>query len=137
MRKNRCEKNGRKSMTNKLITLLITTKNEEENIGGLLSTLINQEPPIEIVVVDSGSTDTTQKIVESYTKIHSNIKLLVKEGTRGESMNYGIANARGNYIAFIGADDGATVNVRGQIIEFFWGSEKKSYPRMDENTRKE
>ena len=87
------------------ISVVLTTKNEENNIGKLLDSLINQEEPYEVLVVDSDSTDKTQEIVKSYSKKSKNIKLIVHPGTRAESMNYGIKQAKGDAVAFIGGDD--------------------------------
>ncbi len=87
------------------ISVLLTTKNEENNIGKLLDSLKNQEEPYEVLVVDSNSTDKTQEIVNKYSKKNKNIKLIVHPGTRAESMNYGIKQATGDAVSFIGGDD--------------------------------
>ena len=50
------------------ISVVLTTKNEEKNIGNLLESLLNQEEPYEVLVVDSDSTDKTQDIVKEYSK---------------------------------------------------------------------
>jgi len=49
------------------ISIVLTTKNEEKNIASLLESLMNQEEPYEVLVVDSDSTDRTQKIVKEYS----------------------------------------------------------------------
>ncbi|RLF37310.1 MAG: glycosyl transferase family 2 [Thermoplasmata archaeon] len=92
------------------ISVVLTTKNEEKHIGELLESLLHQEEPYEVIVVDSNSTDKTQEIVENYSKKKPNIKLLIHPGNRAESMNYGIKNATGDAIAFIGGDDIADKN---------------------------
>jgi glycosyltransferase involved in cell wall biosynthesis len=87
------------------ISVVLTTKNEEKNIGELLDSLLQQEEPYEVLVVDSNSTDKTQEIVNKYSKENKKIKLLVHPGTRAESMNYGIKQATGEAVSFIGGDD--------------------------------
>jgi len=87
------------------ISIVLTTKNEEKDIGKLLDSLMNQEEPYEVLVVDSDSTDHTQEIIKDYSKKNKNIKLLVYPGKRSESMNYGIKKASGDAVAFIGGDD--------------------------------
>ena len=94
----------------KKISVVLTTKNEEKNIGKLLESLIGQEEPYEVLIVDSDSTDKTQEIVKKYSKKNKNIKLIVHPGTRSESMNYGIKQAKGDAVAFIGGDDIADKN---------------------------
>ena len=92
------------------ISVVLTTKNEEKHIKELLESLLHQEEPYEVIVVDSNSTDKTQDIVKEYSKKKHNIKLLIYPGTRSESMNYGIKHATGEAIAFIGGDDIADKN---------------------------
>jgi len=92
------------------ISVVLTTKNEEKNISDLLDSLLNQEEPYEVLVVDSDSKDKTQDIVKKYSEKKNNIILLTHPGTRAESMNYGIKKATGEGIAFIGGDDIADKN---------------------------
>jgi glycosyltransferase involved in cell wall biosynthesis len=92
------------------ISVILTTKNEEKNIGELLDSLMNQEEPYEVLVVDSDSTDKTQEIVKKYSKKNKNIKLLIHPGTRAQSMNYGIKKITGDAVTFIGGDDVADKN---------------------------
>jgi glycosyltransferase involved in cell wall biosynthesis len=87
------------------ISVVLTTKNEEKNIASLLESLMRQEEPYEVLVVDSDSKDRTQEIVKEYSKKNKDIKLLIHPGTRAESMNFGIKQATGDAIAFIGGDD--------------------------------
>jgi glycosyltransferase involved in cell wall biosynthesis len=89
----------------KKISVVLTTKNEEKNIGNLLESLKNQEEPYEVLVVDSDSTDKTIDIVKKYSEKNKNIKLLIHPGTRAESMNFGIKQATGDAVSFIGGDD--------------------------------
>jgi glycosyltransferase involved in cell wall biosynthesis len=92
------------------ISVVLTTKNEEKNIGELFNSLMNQEEPYEVIAVDSNSKDKTQKIVKEYSKKNKNIKLFIHPGARSESMNYGIKQATGDAVAFIGGDDIADKN---------------------------
>ena len=87
-----------------LISIIITTRNEERHIGDLLDSLVVQEKPIEIIIVDSDSEDSTQEIVEGYIKKYDFIELYVKGGTRGESRNYAVKKSKGEVIAFVDAD---------------------------------
>lgn len=92
------------------ISIVLTTKNEEKNIEDLLQSLIHQEEPYEVIIVDSDSTDKTQDIIKKYSERYKNIKLYVYPGTRADSMNYGIKKATGDAVAFIGGDDIADKN---------------------------
>lgn len=61
---------------------------------------------IEIIVVDDGSTDATPGILREYSQRHANIRAL-RQTNAGVSVarNTGLAEARGDYIAFVDADD--------------------------------
>jgi len=87
-----------------LISIVLNVLNEKRHIKDLLDSLVVQEQPIEIVVVDAGSVDGTREIVHEYMKKYDFIKLYIKGGTRGESTNFGIEMAKGKAIAIIGGD---------------------------------
>ncbi|MFQ6127722.1 MAG: glycosyltransferase [Thermoplasmata archaeon] len=87
-----------------LISIIVTAKNEERNIVHLLDSLVNQEQPIEIVVVDAKSMDSTREIVREYMSRYDFVRLLVKAGTRGVSRNYAVEKSEGEAVAFIDAD---------------------------------
>jgi glycosyltransferase involved in cell wall biosynthesis len=86
------------------ISVIITTRNEEHNIPDLLDSLVVQEKPFEVIVIDSGSTDRTQEITRKYAKKYPSVKLVNYPGTRGDSRNYGVSIAKGEAVAFIDGD---------------------------------
>jgi glycosyltransferase involved in cell wall biosynthesis len=87
-----------------LISVISTVRNEARNIAHLLDSLVVQEGPLEILIVDSASQDGTPEIVRGYEKRYDNIHLHFKGGTRGAGRNFGIRMARGEAVAFIDGD---------------------------------
>lgn len=87
-----------------MISVVVTVRNEANNIRDLLDSLIIQEDPMEIIIVDAGSDDGTQEIVREYKKRFGKIKMYVQGGTRGEGRNYGIKMAKGEVVAFTDGD---------------------------------
>ena len=81
-------------------SIVITVKNEESNIKELLDSLLIQEKPFEIIIVDASSTDGTQEIVKNYAEKHEEVKLFIHAGSRGEGRNFGVKMAKGEIIAF-------------------------------------
>jgi glycosyltransferase involved in cell wall biosynthesis len=67
------------------------------------SALSQSVPPLEVIVVDDGSTDNTRDIIEPYRR---SIRYFFQEnkGLAG-ARNRGIEEARGNLVAFLDADD--------------------------------
>ncbi len=85
------------------VSIVIRTKNEAEFIGETLKKIEEQEfsGKHEIIVVDSGSTDSTVDIVKKY-----DVRLLEipqKEFTYGRSLNTGAGNAKGTFIVNLSA----------------------------------
>lgn len=61
---------------------------------------------IEVIVVNDGTPDTSQEIIDKYTAIDSRFKGYIKEnGGLSDARNYGMTKARGEYIAFVDSDD--------------------------------
>jgi len=85
---------------NVLISIVITVKNEEKGMKHLLDSLLVQEKPFEVIVVDANSTDKTPEIVQDFASKHPEIKFVSHDNTRGESRNFGVKNASGEFIAF-------------------------------------
>ncbi|MDH7517805.1 MAG: glycosyltransferase [Candidatus Thermoplasmatota archaeon] len=56
-----------------LISIIITVKNEVKNISHLLDSLLVQEKPFEIIIVDANSTDGTLEIVKDYESKYKEI----------------------------------------------------------------
>ena len=61
------------------VSVIIAARNEEKNIGFLLTSLINQSYPLElyeIIVADDGSDDKTAQIINEFSQKHKNIKII-------------------------------------------------------------
>jgi glycosyltransferase involved in cell wall biosynthesis len=86
------------------ISVVLNLLNEKRHIRDLLDSLVVQEGPLEIVVVDAGSCDGTVEAIRSRMAEYPEIRLHHHPGTRGESTNYGISQATGDAIATIGGD---------------------------------
>ena len=87
-------------MGNNLVSVIITTKNEESNIENCLKSVICQTyKHIEIIVVDNGSTDKTKEIAKKYTDL-----VYDKGPERSAQRNFGVSVSNGEYILYLDAD---------------------------------
>lgn len=87
-----------------MISIIIPVLNESATIKDLLFHLIDNaslNSISEIIVVDGGSTDDTQKIVEA---LDLNIILLNSQKGRAKQMNLGAKKAKGDILYFLHAD---------------------------------
>lgn len=88
------------------VSTVVPALNAEAFIARALDSALDQGVAgTEIIVVDDGSTDATCRIVESYR--HRGVRLVRHERRSGAAAarNTGIAAARGEYVAFLDADD--------------------------------
>ncbi len=83
-------------------SIIVRAYNEEKYIGRLLEGIKQQTiKDVDIILVDSGSTDSTVAIAESYgAKI---VRIPSAEFTFGRSLNYGIKAAKRNFIVMASA----------------------------------
>jgi len=88
----------------KKISIILNILNEERNIRDCLDSIVAQEPPLEIIIVDAGSTDKTVLYITEYLQKYDFIKLFNHPGTRGESTNFGLKKTTGDVICFVGGD---------------------------------
>jgi len=84
-----------------LVSIVITTKNEEKNIRNCLQSIKLQTwANTEIIVVDNSSIDNTQAIAQEYTD-----KVFTKGPERSAQRNFGmIDKSEGEYVIYIDAD---------------------------------
>jgi glycosyltransferase involved in cell wall biosynthesis len=92
------------SQNQMLVSVVLNVMNEEKNIADLLDSLVTQEQPLEVVVVDANSRDKTREITQTYVDKYPFVKLYIKPGSRGVSTNFGISKATGDIIVFVGGD---------------------------------
>lgn len=94
-------------MSKPLISVIIPVFNGEDYLVETLESVLAQTyRPIEILIIDDGSTDQTAKISEEYRVRHPCIKYFFQENQGlAASRNQGISLAKAAFIAFVDADD--------------------------------
>ncbi len=102
-----------------LVSVIIATKNEEENISNCLKSVSRQSQKCEIVVVDNFSEDKTVVIVRKFTK-----KVFTKGPERSTQRNFGLKKAKGEFVLFLDADMILEKNV---VLECITSFKKNSY----------
>lgn len=100
------------------ISIIIPSYNEEKNISRCLDSVLNQTfTDFEVLCVDDGSSDGTFEIIKNYSEKDSRI-IPLKNPDKGVSSarNFGIENAKGDYIGFVDSDD----FIQPQMYEFLY-----------------
>lgn len=90
---------------NDIISIIIPLYNKRNSIAQSISSILNQNyENFEIIVVDDGSNDNSDKIVQSFKD--ERIKYIFKQnGGVSSARNRGLAESNGNWILFLDADD--------------------------------
>lgn len=90
------------------VSCIVPVYNVEKYLEKCLDSLVNQTmQDIEILVINDGSTDSSQDIIDKYiNKFPQKLKCITKEnGGQGSARNLGLDIAKGEYISFVDSDD--------------------------------
>ncbi len=104
-----------------LVSVVIPTFNRGWIIAEAVQSVLDQTyQPVEIIVVDDGSTDNTRDVLEPFM----DQIILLKQENKGVSAarNLGIQNTRGEFIAFLDSDDLWLPDKTACQIDFFKAS---------------
>ena len=88
------------------ISVIVPVYNTERYLERCIDSLLRQTIPIQIILVDDGSTDGSGAICDRCAGEHPNITVIHKEnGGSGSAKNAGIERAEGELIGFTDSDD--------------------------------
>ena len=95
-----------KNNTEPLVSVIIPAYNCAGMISRAIDSALIQKVPLEIIVIDDGSRDDLDRVMEAYrdNPALSYVKNEKNMGASG-SRNRGVAMAKGSYVAFLDADD--------------------------------
>ena len=89
------------------LTVLVPCYNVEKFIGQCLDSISRQTfSNFEVICINDGSTDGTLDIIERFCDLDLRFRVVDKPNSGyGDSMNIGLAQAKGEFIAIIESDD--------------------------------
>ncbi len=89
------------------VSVIIPVYNAESHLAACLDSLLAQnELRLEVICVDDGSTDGSLQILRDYEAGDARVAVLTqKNAFAGTARNRGLEMARGEYVAFLDADD--------------------------------
>ncbi|MBR6690046.1 MAG: glycosyltransferase family 2 protein [Bacilli bacterium] len=90
------------------ISAIVPVYNMEKYLERCLDSLVNQTlEDIEIIVINDGSKDNSQKIIDKYSKKYKEKIVSYTNKNQGisKTRNFGIDKAKGQFLAFIDSDD--------------------------------
>jgi cellulose synthase/poly-beta-1,6-N-acetylglucosamine synthase-like glycosyltransferase/peptidoglycan/xylan/chitin deacetylase (PgdA/CDA1 family) len=100
------------------VSVIVPAFNEREGIAGTVGSLARSDHPVEIVVVDDGSTDGTGGIVRALDL--PNVRLVrVPGGGKANALNTGIALSRHDLIVTVDGDTVVEPDAIGTLVQPF------------------
>lgn len=111
--------NGGCDSLRKIISIIVPIYNAENSLEKTLNSIINQSySKTEIILINDGSTDNSKEIIKKFAREDNRVKTIHKDN-EGVSIarNIGIANANGDYIMFVDADDWLKNNAIEKLMQ--------------------
>ena len=91
------------------ISIIVPVYNVSLYLEDCLKSIINgisNKKNIELLLIDDGSTDSSEILIDEYSKKYHFIKSFHKSnGGLSDARNYGLLKANGEYVIFIDSDD--------------------------------
>ena len=102
-----------------LVSVIMTSFNVEQLVGTSIASILSQGySPLELIIVDDGSTDGTLKALYEWQDKDKRVRIVAKRVNEGTyvSKNMGLTVARGKYVAFQDSDDWSHPDRLGKSI---------------------
>lgn len=105
----------------KLLSVVIPLYNSAKWLPKCLDSVLDQdiaEDDLEIICINDGSPDESERIAKQYQKAHPNSIVVLSQENLGPSgaRNNGMRNATGKYLCFVDPDDFVESNVFGGLL---------------------
>ncbi|SHM51989.1 glycosyltransferase family 2 protein [Chryseobacterium polytrichastri] len=101
------------------VSIIVPVYNVENYLAKCLDSLMNQTlQNIEVLVINDGSKDNSEKIIQQYAQQYpEKIKAFSKEnGGLSDARNFGIDRATGDFIGFVDSDDYVTETMFEEMV---------------------
>ena len=94
-----------------IISIIVPIYNVEKYLSRCLTSLVNQTmKEIEVICVNDGSPDQSQKIIDQFVADYPEtvVSVVKQNGGLADARNFGLNYAKGEYVLFIDSDDWVT-----------------------------
>lgn len=91
----------------KILSVVIPCYNSEAYMRKSINSVLSGGDDVEVIIVNDGSSDHTKEIADEFSENYPGIvKVIHKEnGGHGDAVNFGLANATGEYFKVVDSDD--------------------------------
>ena len=102
------------------LSIIIPAYNAESYIENCINDVISQSfSDFEVIIVNDGSTDKTQSIIDEYTGMYPELlkSLTVSNGGQGRARNFALREVKGDYVGFVDSDDRISPDMFSKMYE--------------------
>ncbi len=95
-------------MTEGLVSVIVPVFNRQDYVAETIESIVKQTyKNIEIIIINDGSTDNSEKIIRTFQSQYPDIINVINQQNQGQvkARNNGLKIARGEFIAFLDSDD--------------------------------
>lgn len=105
-----------------VVSVIVPVYNAEEFLDQCIESVINQSyQKIELILVNDGSTDNSEKICQKYARADKRIKVIPQKNKgSAAARNTGLRQARGEFVFFLDADDFIKKNTLKILISKYY-----------------
>lgn len=101
-----------------LLSIAIPSYNSEAFLHYCVESLVVGGEQVEILIINDGSSDSTQEVAEALEAKYSNVRAVYQENKgHGGAVNTGIREAKGKYFKVVDSDDWVDVRSYLKILE--------------------
>ncbi len=103
------------------LTIITPSYNQGRFIESTIKSVMNQNIPIQYLIMDGGSKDNTKNVLESYKNKYQDSLSYIMEPDNGQAhaVNKGLARATGDIIGWVNSDDCYMPGAFEKVLDFF------------------
>lgn len=102
------------------VSIIVPVYNVDKYIGTCVQSLVDQTfDEIEIILVNDGSTDNSQEIIQDYKNRFPEKITIIDQKNKGasEARNKGISVSKGDYVTFVDGDDSLHIDMIQELYD--------------------
>jgi len=98
-------------------SIIVPVYNVEKYLRSCLDSILNQTyKDYEVIIVNDGTKDNSQDIIDEYVKKDNRFKGFIKSnGGLSDARNYGVGKAKGDYLVFVDSDDDINLELLEEV----------------------
>ena len=101
------------------LSIITTVLNCADSIRDCIDSVNSQSQPVEHIIIDGGSTDSTMQIIDEFRSLEAKVVSEPDEGIY-DGMNKGLLLTTGDIIGFLNADDlYASPEILSKVLDVF------------------